>query len=173
MRPMIAAADARQVIDPAAYAEWDGLLDTFDRLRAETPVGWVEAPSGQHPPFWLLTRYDDVLTVSKDNATFLNNPQTVVFSLNDGIAFAQQVTGGSPHLVASLVTFDAPIHMKYRKLTQEWFMPKNLRQLEGELRALAGKTVDRLIAEGPEADFCKLVAAPYPCLLYTSDAADE
>ncbi|WP_199503898.1 cytochrome P450 [Qipengyuania sp. YIM B01966] len=162
MRPMIAAADARQVIDPAAYAEWDGLLDTFDRLRAETPVGWVEAPSGQHPPFWLLTRYDDVLTVSKDNATFLNNPQTVVFSLNDGIAFAQQVTGGSPHLVASLVTFDAPIHMKYRKLTQEWFMPKNLRQLEGELRALAGKTVDRLIAEGPEADFCKLVAAPYP-----------
>ena len=102
------------------------------------------------------------MRVSKDNATFLNNPQTVVFSLTEGIEFAKNLTGGSPHMVASLVTFDAPIHMKYRKLTQEWFMPKNLRTLEDEIRELAQKTVDRLIEAGPEADFCKLVSQPYP-----------
>jgi cytochrome P450 len=152
------------VIDPRAYAEWDGLLDAFDWLRANMPVARIEPPEpgGLFPPFWLLTRYADVMQVSKDNATFLNNPRTVVFSHSEGIEFARSMTGGSEHLVASLVTFDAPIHMKYRKLTQEWFMPKNLRGIEEEVRALAQRTVDRLLAAGPEVDFVKLVAAPYP-----------
>ena len=152
----------RAVIDPASYAQWDGILDTFDTIRAQSPVTWVEPAEPVHPPFWLVTGYDEVMRISKDNATFLNNPQTVVFSLTDGIEFAKNLTGGSPHMVASLVTFDAPIHMKYRKLTQEWFMPKNLGRIEGEIRELAVKTVDRLLEAGPEADFCKLVSQPYP-----------
>ena len=154
--------DGRAVIDPASYAEWDSLLDLFDRLRAESPVARVEAPDDIHPPFWLVTRYDDVMRVSKDNATFLNNPQSVVFSLTEGIEFAKNLTGGSPHMVASLVTFDAPIHMKYRKLTQEWFMPKNLRGVEEEIRAIARAAVDRLLEGGSEVDFVKAVSAPYP-----------
>ena len=161
-RPTVDPATARAVIDPQSYADWDPLLDTFDRLRAENPVAWIEAPDGQHPPFWLVTRYEDAMRVSKDNATFLNNPRTVVFSLTEGIEFAKAFSGGSEHMVASLVTFDAPIHMKYRKLTQEWFMPKNLRGIEDEIRAIANAAVDRLVAAGPEADFTQLVSAPYP-----------
>ncbi|MHA7820764.1 MAG: cytochrome P450 [Erythrobacter sp.] len=162
-KPTVDADTARQVIDPKSYARWEPLLDTFDRLRAENPVAWIEpAEEGVFDPFWLVTRYDDVMRISKDNATFLNNPRTVVFSLTDGIEFAKHLTGGSPHLVASLVTFDAPIHMKYRKLTQEWFMPSNLRRIEDEIRRIAKATVDRLIEAGPEADFCKTVSAPYP-----------
>ncbi|GMM91960.1 cytochrome P450 [Qipengyuania sp. MTN3-11] len=161
-RPRLDPATARQVIDPASYAEWDSLLDTFDRLREEAPVAWVESEAGIHRPFWLVTRYEDVMRVSKDNATYLNSPQTVVFSLTEGIEFAKSLTGGSPHLVASLVTFDAPIHMTYRRLTQEWFMPKNLRGLEGEIRTIAAAEVDRLLAAGPEADFVAAVSAPYP-----------
>lgn len=161
-RPKLDPKTAYEVISAEKYADWDPVLDTFDRLREEMPVAWVEDPEGRHPPFWLISRFDDAMRISKDNATFLNNPQTVVFSLTEGIEFAKSVTGGSPHLVASLVTFDAPTHMKYRKLTQEWFMPKNLRTLEDEIHELAVKTVDRLIEAGPEADFCKLVSQPYP-----------
>lgn len=164
-KPRLDPDTAYEVISPASYAEWDTLLDTFDRLREENPVALVEAPDGQHPPFWLVTRYDDVMRISKDNATFLNNPRSVVFSLTEGIEFAKQFSGGSEHMVASLVTFDAPVHMKYRKLTQDWFMPKNLRGLEDEIRSIASDTVDRLLsaAQGGEtADFCKLVSQPYP-----------
>ncbi len=153
---------AWEVIDPKAYAEWDHLLGTFDWLRENMPVARIERPEALHPPFWLVTRYDDVMRISKDNATFLNNPRTVVFSTTDGIDFAKQFSGGSEHMVASLVTFDAPIHMKYRKLTQDWFMPKNLRGIEGEVRAIAKSAVDRLIASGPDVDFVNTVAAPYP-----------
>jgi cytochrome P450 len=153
---------AWQVIDPKAYAEWDHLLDTFDWLREHMPVARIERPEALHPPFWLVTRYDDVMRISKDNATFLNNPRTVVFSTTEGIDFAKAYSGGTEHMVASLVTFDAPIHMKYRKLTQEWFMPKNLRTIENEVRGIAKNAVDRLLAGGTEVDFVKAVAAPYP-----------
>lgn len=153
---------ARQVISPQAYGEWNGLLDLFDDIRANTPVARVEPDTpGLFEPFWLVTRYDDVMRISKDNAAFLNNPRPVVFSFNQAIEFSRAATG-SNMLVDSLVVFDAPIHPKYRKLTQEWFMPRNLAQLEDELRALAARTVENMIAKGPEVDFVKEVSGPYP-----------
>jgi cytochrome P450 len=153
---------ARKVIDPHAYAEWHGLLDIFDAIRAETPVVQVQPDTpGLFDPFWLITRYDDVMRISKDNAGFLNNPRPVVFSFNEAIAFSRAATG-SNMLVDSLVVFDAPIHPKYRRLTQEWFMPRSLARLEGKLRALAAQMVEQMIAAGPEIDFVKLVSGPYP-----------
>ncbi|MFO6446621.1 cytochrome P450 [Erythrobacter sp. NE805] len=159
---------ARKVIDPHAYAEWDGLLDTFDHIRATTPVAKVQPDTpGLFDPFWLVTRYDDVMRISKDNAGFLNNPRPVVFSFNQAIEFSRAATG-SNMLVDSLVVFDAPIHPKYRRLTQEWFMPRNLARLEDELRALAARTVDRMLEQGgghgetKTLDFVKEVSGPYP-----------
>ena len=141
---------ARLVIDPHAYAEWDGLLDTFDAIRASTPVVKVQPDTpGLFDPFWLVTSYDDAMRISKDNAAFLNNPRPVVFSFNQAIEFSRAATG-SNMLVDSLVVFDAPIHPKYRKLTQEWFMPRNLARLEDELRGLAARTVDRMLEQGVE-----------------------
>lgn len=159
--PTLSPEMALEVVDPAAYAEWDGLLDTFDRLREHMPVGRVHAPNGEFDPFWLVTRYDDVMRISKDNATFLNHPRPVVLNSKLGIEFARKATG-SDMLVDSLVTFDAPIHPKYRKLTQDWFMPRNLKTMEDEIRAIARRTVDRLVAAGGEADFVPSVSAPYP-----------
>lgn len=153
---------ARQVISPQAYGEWNGLVDLFDQIRKTTPVARIEPDTpGLFEPFWLITRYDDVMRISKDNAGFLNNPRPVVFSFNQAIEFSRAATG-SNMLVDSLVVFDAPIHPKYRKLTQEWFMPRNLAKLEDELRALAARTIDTMIAAGPEIDFVKLVSGPYP-----------
>ncbi|MEE4539142.1 MAG: cytochrome P450 [Erythrobacter sp.] len=161
--PAILSPDlARTVINPAAYGEWNGLLDTFDRIRADMPVARVESPDGTHPPFWLVTTYDDVMRISKDNTTFLNHPRTVVFTLTEGIEFAKAFSGGSEHMVASLVTFDAPIHLTYRKLTQQWFMPANLRTLEEDIRATARAAVDRLLDAGETVDFVPTVSAPYP-----------
>ncbi|HEY9091971.1 cytochrome P450 [Parasphingorhabdus sp.] len=159
--PKAPADIAAAIINPVSYAEWDGLLDKFDVLRREMPVARIEN-GDLHDPFWLVTSYDDVMRMSKDNATFLNNPRGVVFGVRQGEELIKAITDGSPHLVNSLVALDAPIHPKYRRLTQEWFMPKNLRQLEGEIGALAKTTVDRLVDAGPEADFVPLVSAPYP-----------
>lgn len=157
---------AHAVIDPASYAAWDPLLDLFDEIRAETPLLRIESADGSYDPFWLVTRYDDAMRISKDNAHFLNAPRATVFTNKTGEAFARQITASqgeeSPNLVSSLVSLDAPKHPKLRRLTQDWFMPKNLRNIEGAIRELAIKTVDRLVEAGPECDFVPLVAAPYP-----------
>lgn len=149
------------VIDPKAYGGWDELLDLFEGLRNDSPVMKIENDD-IHDPFWLVTRYEDVMRISKDNQNFLNNPRGIVFGLKAGDMMIKSITGGSPHLVNSLVALDAPIHPQYRRLTQEWFMPKSLSKLENELKALAKTTVDRWVDNGPEADFIPLVAAPYP-----------
>lgn len=160
--PAIIPTDlAKAVIAPESYAEWNGVLDLFDRLRTDMPVAKIIAEDDSFEPFWLITRYDDVMRISKDNATFLNNPKPVVFSTRQATEFSRAATG-SNMLVDSLVVFDAPIHPKYRKLTQDWFMPRNLKRIEGEVRALAKRTVDRMIEAGPAVDFVKEVAGPYP-----------
>jgi len=160
--PVASPEVARAVIDPKAYAAWDPLLDLFDRVRDETPVLRIEPPGGEIEPFWLVTRYEDVMRISKDNSGFLNSPRPTVLTSKQGEALARAVTGGSPNLVSSLVSLDAPIHPKLRRLTQDWFMPKNLARIETDIRDLAGRTVDRLLAAGDEVDFVKEVSAPYP-----------
>ena len=171
--PVASPADAIAVIDPNSYAAWNQALDVFDRLRSETPVVLIESPDGDFDPFWLLTRYAAAMRVAKDNTHFLNAPRATVFTNKTGEAFARQITAAqgeeSPNLVSSLVQLDAPKHTKLRRLTQEWFMPKNLRTIEAQIRELAAKTADKFVAAGQGApgddkivDFVQLVAAPYP-----------
>lgn len=159
--PTLLGEDADAIVDPNVYADWDGLLDRFDSIRSDNPV--VRVVNDEiHDPFWLVTAYDDVMKISKDNALFLNSPRSTTMAGRDMLEFVKNITGGSPNLVNSLVTLDAPTHPKYRRLTQNWFMPKNLKQMEGEIEALAKTTVDRLVDAGTEADFVPLVSAPYP-----------
>ncbi len=160
--PLVPTDLGRSVIDPKAYGAWGPLLDRFDAIREATPVARVVAPGDEHEPFWLVSSFEAAMKVSKDNATWLNNPRSSVFALRSGEQLAKAITGGSPHLVESLVQMDAPKHPKLRRLTQDWFMPKNLAQLEAEIRKIANASIDRMLSAGSEGDFMALVAAPYP-----------
>ena len=163
MTALIPAEIGAAAIDPNAYAAWDPLLDRFDALReAGLGVGKVVSPEDIHEPFWLVSSFDAVMAASKDNATFLNNPKSAVFTLRATDALARAITGGSPHLVESLVQMDAPKHPKLRRLTQDWFMPRSLSAWEPAIRTIAEASVARLLDSGGEGDFTKLVSAPYP-----------
>jgi cytochrome P450 len=70
--------------------------------------------------------------------------------------------GGSPHLLRTLIHMDEPDHMKYRVLTQAWFLPQNLRSLEDRIRVLAKAAVAKMAATGGRCDFVKEVALHYP-----------
>lgn len=154
--PEIAAA----IVNPVAYGEWNGIKQKFRWARDNMPVGLVQAEG--YMPFWAITRHEDIMTVSKDNARFLNAPKSVVLGPVAVQMLTHMITGGSPHLVRSLVTMDAPEHMDYRKLTQSWFMPKNLAGLEGKIRGIARASVDAMLATGGQCDFVHQVSALYP-----------
>ncbi len=154
--PEIASA----IVNPVAYGEWNGIKEKFRWARDNMPVGLVQAEG--YMPFWAITRHEDIMTVSKDNARFLNAPKSVVLGPIAVQMLTHMITGGSPHLVRSLVTMDAPEHMDYRKLTQSWFMPKNLASLEEKIRGIARASVDAMLATGGSCDFVHQVSALYP-----------
>lgn len=164
--PMLPAEIAASIVDPKAYSEWETLQQNFTWARANMPLAL--AVNDGFDPFWAVTRHADILEISKNNARFANAIKSP--TLVDQ-AVAEMVRGITPnndgHLIRSLVQMDAPDHMKYRLLTQQWFMPKNLRTIEARIRDIAKATVEKMLALADEngvgeCDFAKDVAAGYP-----------
>jgi cytochrome P450 len=146
-----------RLVNPAAYAD-ESVLEAYRELRASDPVHWTE-PAGFRP-FWSLTRHADIVAVSKQNERFVNRLRTYLAPI-EAEEWTRSISGDS-HLFRTLVDLDDPQHMKLRRLTHSWFLPPNLRKLEGEIAAIARAHVDAMQALGPELDFVNAVALWYP-----------
>lgn len=152
-------AIAANLIDPQAYAD-ERILETYRWLRANNPFGRAELEG--FDPFWVVTRHADILEVSRKNALFLSGARATTLTTRAADAQTRSAMNGSPHLVRSLVQMDAPDHVKYRMLTQKWFAPANVRQLEDSIRIKARDAVDRMAAKGNSCDFVADVALGFP-----------
>ena len=150
---------AFQAINPAAYAD-DSVHDAFRWLRANNPLGKAEL-EGVYP-FWLVTKHADILEISRQNDLFHSGEMPTTFTTIEGDKMVRAMTGGSPHLVRTLVQMDAPDHPKYRLMTQSWFLPQNIRKLEDRIRTIARQHVDHMASLGGECDFVNEVALYYP-----------
>src|SRR5918992_1376639 len=88
--------------------------EAFELLRREAPVFWHPEPEG--PGFWALTRHADVVTVSRDPATF---------SSERGSTFVDDQTEESlAQLRLSILNMDPPKHNRYRRLVSRGFTPR-------------------------------------------------
>ncbi len=148
---------AEKLVDPKVYAT-DELQEVYSWLRANHPLGIAE-PEG-FDPFWVVTKFDDVLEISRNNIRFPygNRPSTL---MNRASAAKSQQMSDSP-IALSLIQMDEPQHMKYRLLTQAWFSPPNLKKREEEIREIAKKTVAKMAALPGKGDFVESVALNYP-----------
>jgi cytochrome P450 len=150
---------AEAIVSPRAHAERDALFSGLRWLRANNPVGLVEVEG--YDPFWLLTRHQDVLEVSRQNDRFHNADRPVVLVNREGEA-AMRAKTGQPHLVRTLVHMDDPDHLKFRRVIQGWFTPARLRMLEADFRAVAKASVDHMASLGGRCDFVREVGLNYP-----------
>ncbi|WP_296494805.1 cytochrome P450 [Phenylobacterium sp.] len=157
---MIAQDIALTIVDPRAYADGKRIDDAFAYLRREAPLAQAQ-PEG-FDPFWVVTRHADILEVERQNELFHNGDRATTLVTIEADRKVREMMGGSPHLVRSLVQMDNPDHMAYRRLTQGWFMPQNLRKLEDRIREIARGFVDRMAAQGDRCDFARDVAFLYP-----------
>ena len=146
------------LVNPTSWADEQGIHEQLAWLRANDPIRFL-SPEG-FDPFWSVARYGDIKTVEQHKRIFINDPRPTLGpkGMDEMI---QQITGRR-HLVRSLVQMDDPDHMKYRTLTQGWFMGTNLRKLQSRIDELAAQYVDRLGDLGGECDFVKDVAIWYP-----------
>lgn len=150
--------DYREVAYPQTYADEDRLHAIFTDMRANAPVVWQE-PVG-YRPFWSVTKYADIVEISRQNEKFLNAPRAVLIDIEEEERVAA-FTGGEM-LLRTLIHMDNPDHRVYRALTQDWFQPKSLKRLEAGINELAKKYVDRMVELGGECDFVTDVAVWYP-----------
>src|ERR1700761_8175145 len=147
------------LVDPKAFGSGK-IHDSYTWLRANNPLGRAEVEG--YDPFWVVTKHADILEISRQNALFHNGDRATTLANQQALTQVHQLTGGSPHLIRSLVQMDAPDHPKYRVLTQAWFLPQNIKKLEDRIREIARASVDRMAATGGKCDFSKEVALHYP-----------
>jgi cytochrome P450 len=144
---------------PAAYA--DGrIFQAYRWLRANEPLGVAKIEGVD--PFWVVTRHADILEISRQNDLFHNGDRSPTIVSQDADRQVREMMGGSPHLLRTLIHMDAPDHLKYRLLTQAWFMPQNIKRLEDQIRVIAKAAVSKMAASGGRCDFVKEVALHYP-----------
>jgi cholest-4-en-3-one 26-monooxygenase len=126
----------------------------FTYLRANAPVYKHAEPDG--PGFWVITKYEDVVAVGRDGATFSSDQKrggVVVLEETQMNEFEQ---GGN-----LMLTMDAPEHTRYRKLVNRGFTPRQMRMLEPHIRELTAKIIDEVIEKGG-CDYVVDVAAEVP-----------
>ncbi|MFI5613391.1 cytochrome P450 [Amycolatopsis sp. NPDC051903] len=133
---------------------------TFDPLDAEqsaNPFPWLHAAQEQRPVFylpghdmWCVTRYDDVVAVLRDAATY--SSRKVIRLAQLGPELADAFPDGPPDEV--LVSLDPPAHTRLRTLAQKAFTPKLINAREDEIRALCHALIDEVAGAGR----CDLVA---------------
>ncbi|GIK50142.1 MAG: cytochrome P450 [Hyphomonadaceae bacterium] len=148
------------IVDPKAYAAWEPIEEAFRTLRRDAPLAKAQ-PDG-FGDFWVVTRYEDVRTVEKQNELFHSGDRSPTLLPLKAEDLFRQMTGGSPHLIRSLVQMDNPDHFNHRILTQSWFMPQNLKKLEDRIRQIARSFVNTMLEKGGECDFARDVAFLYP-----------
>ena len=124
-------------------------------MRAHDPLPLIETDANK--PVWVCTKHADILEVERQHTKFLNTARSV---LQRKEMEQRQIARGAQ--LRTLINMDEPDHTRFRDLTKDWFMPNNLKQVEGRVQAIAKAAVDRMLEMGPEIDFVRDVAIWYP-----------
>ena len=107
---------ALDIIDPKAYADGKRADEAFTFLRHEMPLA-IAQPEG-FDPFWVVSKYADILEVERQNDLLLQRPPRHDARLDRHRREGPQGDRRLAHLVKSLVQMDNPEHGGYRRLTQ-------------------------------------------------------
>jgi hypothetical protein len=148
------------MVSPKAYATQRELLEGFRWLRRYNRLGRVEAEG--FDPFWAVTTHADIVEISRRHDLFRNGDRASTLVPRAADDLARSVTGGSPHLMRTLLQMDAPDHARYRQVTQGWFSRQNVGSFEQRIRLLARNAVSRMAERGGACDFVTDVALHYP-----------
>jgi cytochrome P450 family 142 subfamily A polypeptide 1 len=114
--------------------------DAYAWMRANAPV-YYDEPND----LWGVTSYAAVKAASIDTDSF------------------SSAQGIRPKFgpIAMMIDFDAPEHVRRRRLVSEAFTPKRVRAMEDDVRRDCDIIIDRICEQG-SCDFVKDIAAPLP-----------
>lgn len=117
----------------------------YQDLRSNCPVAHTDAHGG----FWVLSKYDDVVKVAKDDSTFSSVPSTVI------------PDSGVYNLIP--LQSDPPDLQRYRMALLPYFSASSLKKYRPRVRQFTNTCIDAFIERGQ----CELVtelANPVPSM---------
>ncbi|GAC1316004.1 MAG: cytochrome P450 [Acidimicrobiales bacterium] len=130
--------------DPAFYAgDPDPVLAA---LRRDRPVSW-------HDDFWLVTRHEDVASVSSRPDLFCSGGGVLPSDRRRTVSASD-----------SILYLDPPLHARDRRLISRAFTPRTVTVIEPRLHTLAANLLDTI---DPAAiiDAVDAISAPFPLLV--------
>ena len=129
-------------------------FDPFEDAYQQDPPEYVRWSREEEPVFyspklgyWVITRYDDIKAVFRDNITF--SPSIALEKITPTGEEANAVLASYNYAMnRTLVNEDEPAHMARRRVLMEPFTPEALRHHEPMVRRLAREYVNRFIDDG-------------------------
>jgi cytochrome P450 len=142
-------------IDPMRYVDMESWHRVVAEIRRDNPICRVELPGW--PDFWAITRHADVFEVSRRSDVFWNAERSAP---GPDIQYDLMAAMGID-MPASLVQLHGDKHLKHRQVTNDWFKPAAVKQLQPAIDRIATEYADRLVEFGGRCDFAADIAVPF------------
>ncbi|NKZ08994.1 cytochrome P450 [Actinomadura latina] len=144
-----------ELVDPGAYERGGIPHEQLTWLREHDPVHRHHGdPEREYPPFWAVTRHEDVVHVSRHPEVFSSWRRLALFD-----------EPPEEHLVLQrmmMLNQDPPEHSRKRSIVNRGFTPRAIGALEQHIRDICRKLVAETVERGERADFVRDLAAPLP-----------
>ena len=124
----------------------------YARMRAETPVFRASVPFVGRG--WIVTRYEDVLTVAKDDR-FSRDIRPLVRGLPGFVLVP---------LTRQMLSQDPPDHTRLRKLVSQAFTPKRIERLRDSIQIVCDELLEKASRAG-SFDVIRDYALPIPLIV--------
>src|SRR3984893_5681743 len=151
--------NSRRRRDPVNLASPEFKADPYPfyaRLRAEAPVYRVTLPTKETA--WLITRYDDVAMVLKDERFVKNTSNALTPEQATNQRWFRKVFKA---LKRNMLDLDPPDHTRLRALVHKAFTPRLIEGLRPLIEALTDALLDK-VAKGGRMNWIRDYALPLP-----------
>lgn len=128
--------------DPLAPEQLADPYPLYSRMREECPVFHDE----EHG-LWVVTRYEDVMTVVRDPKTF-SSENAVRASVRPLPGPVLAVLAEGWPLSPTLTDSDGQVHRRLRLLVSKAFTPRRIQEMEEPVRRMTDELIDDFAGEG-------------------------
>ncbi len=126
--------------EPCSDETWRDPFTMYRGLRDHDPVHHVEPGKNPRDDYWVLSRFADVFRAARDTETF---------SSAQGLTFAyDELNKAGLDEISPMVFLDPPDHTEFRRLVSAGFTPRNVHEIELDIRAFVVARLERLVQAG-------------------------
>ena len=123
------------LLDPASYHRHGYPWETWEKLRRDDPVHYIEKDNGES--YWVVTRYRDIVSIERNAEVFRNGPKlTIGVEGQNGLRM--------------IVGMDPPDHTAHRALAMPHFGPRNIEWVRRYAEEIVTEAFDKVMERNGE-----------------------